>query len=150
MELRTYYAYNETRESILGLDVLALECSGWIIAQILARQTLKPGEGLWLKSFHDLPTTGRYNPFDLICLDEGGRVNEVVESLSTPISGSLIERAASALVLPLKRICSSEVQIGDQVLFGAAEEIEWLLEQRRARRNRGVVHVCNSVQKTAP
>jgi hypothetical protein len=128
MELRAHCAYNETRERFLGLEVIAGEFSFASLEKALARLALKPSEGFWLKPFYGLPTTGPFNPFDLILLDDNCTVLEIVESFAMSLTGSSIQRATSALVLPVDTICSSETQIGDQLVLCEAEEMEWRLK----------------------
>ena len=129
MELRAHYAYNETRERFLGIDVVTVEFSFVSLGEMLARQTLQPCEGLWLNPFHGIPTTGLYNPFDLILLDDNCSVIEAVESFPTSLSSSSIQWTTSALILPLRTIRTSQTQIGDQLVLCEAEEMEWRLEQ---------------------
>jgi hypothetical protein len=125
-------AYNQTRECFLALEVLATELSYVSIGEILAKQSFKSGEGIWLKPFHGIPTTGLFAPLDLIYLDSHCRVIEVVESFPTFLATSVISRVASVLVLPAHSIYSSQTQPGDQLILCVAEEMEAQLEQLAA------------------
>jgi hypothetical protein len=122
-------AYNQTRECFLGLEVTAEDMPQRKLAQILSKQTLKSGEGLWLRPFHGIPTTGLFAPIDLIYLDEECRVLEAVESFPNFIASVSIPLAASVLVLPAHSIYSSQTQAGDQLVLCVAEEMEWRLER---------------------
>ena len=122
-------AYNQTRECFLALEVLATELSFANIGDILAKQTFKSGEGIWLKPFHGIPTTDLYAPLDLIYLDSDCRVIELVESFPTFLATSVISRPASVLVLPAHSIYSSQTQPGDQLILCVAEEMEMRLER---------------------
>lgn len=132
MESPMHCAYNQTRECFLGLEVVATELSYISVGEILARQSIKSGEGIWLKPFHGIPTTGLFTPLDLIYLDEYCRVIEVVESFPTFLASSIIPRTASVLVLPAHSIYSSQTQAGDQLILCVAEEMESRLEQLAA------------------
>ena len=125
-------AYNQTRECFLALEVLATELSFANIGDILAKQTFKSGEGIWLKPFHGIPTTDLYAPLDLIYLDSHCRVIELVESFPTFLATSVISRPASVLVLPAHSIYSSQTQPGDQLILCVAEEMEMRLERLAA------------------
>jgi hypothetical protein len=121
-------AYNQTRECFLALDVLATELSYVSIGEILAKQQFTSGEGIWLRPFHGVPTTGLLAPLDLIFLDSQCRVIETVESFPTFLA-TKISRAASVLVLPAHSIYSSQTQAGDQLILCVAEEMESRLER---------------------
>jgi hypothetical protein len=125
-------AYNQTRECFLALEVLATELSYVNVGEILAKQSFKSGEGIWLKPFHGIPTTGLFAPLDLIYLDSHCRVIEVVESFPTFLAKSSIPRAASVLVLPAHSIYSSQTQLGDQLILCVAEEMGMCLERLAA------------------
>ena len=134
-------AYNQTRECFLALEVLATELSYVNIGEILANQSFRSGEGIWLKPFHGIPTTGLIAPLDLIYLDSHCRVIEVVESFPTFLATSLTPRVASVLVLPAHSIYSSQTQPGDQLILCVAEEMETRLERLAAgNEDPGVLH----------
>ena len=119
-----YCAYNQTRECFLALEVLAEEFSFADIGDLLAKQSFRSGEGIWLKPFHGIPTSDLFAPLDLFYLDSDFRVIEVVESFPTFRATSLISRASSVLVLPAHSIYSSQTQQGDQLILCVAEEME--------------------------
>ena len=125
-------AYNQTRECFLALEVLATELSYVNVGDILAKQSFKSGEGIWLKPFHGIPTTDLFAPLDLIYLDSHCRVIEVVESFPTFLSTTLNSRATSVLVLPAHSIYSSQTQPDDQLILCVAEEMEMRLERLAA------------------
>jgi len=125
-------AYNQTRECFLALEVLATELSYNDLGNILAKQSFRSGEGIWLKPFHGIPTTDLFAPLDLIYLDSHCRVIEVVESFPTFLASSLISRASSVLILPAHSIYSSQTQPDDQLILCVAEEMETRLERLAA------------------
>lgn len=128
MELRTYCAYNQTRESFLGLEVAAgdlsyksLSCEGAL--------TLRPNEGLWLRPFRGIPDSGVTAPVDLIFLDKECRVIDMAESFPVNRSGAGGQDADTLLVLPSHSIFSSDTQKGDQFVLCVPEEMPRRLER---------------------
>lgn len=122
-------AYNQTRECFLALEVLAEDFSSTDIGDLLAKRSVRSGEGIWLKPFYGIPTNELFTPLDLIYLDSNCRVIEIVESFPTFLATSLISRASSVLVLPAHSIYSSQTQQGDQLILCVAEEMEIRLER---------------------
>jgi hypothetical protein len=94
----------------------------------MATLALKSGEGLWIQPFRGIPEGGMRVPVDLIYLDEECRVIDVVESFPTFRVTPSSPHAASVLALPTHSIYSSQTQPGDQLVLGAAEEMEKRLE----------------------
>jgi hypothetical protein len=138
MELRTYCAYNQTRESFLGLEVAAgdlsyksLSCEGAL--------TLRPNEGLWLRPFRGIPDSGVTAPVDLIYLDKECRVIDMAESFPVNRSGAGGQDADTLLVLPSHSIFSSDTQKGDQFVLCVPEEMPRRLER-----------LCNSGREAPP
>lgn len=129
IESPPHCAYNQTRECFLGLEVTAAEFSYLRLAELLSKQALKSGEGIWVRPFHGIPTSGLYAPLDLIYLDENCRVIEAVESFPTFLASSSNPQAESVLVLPAHSIYSSQTQAGDQLVLCVAEEMESRLER---------------------
>jgi hypothetical protein len=135
VESPAHCAYNQTRECFLGLEVVATELTYVGLGEVLAKQSLKSGEGIWLNPFHGIPTSGLFAPLDLVYLDENCRVVEVVESFPTFLASSSIPRDASVLLLPVHSIYSSQTQVGDQLILCVAEEMEARLDQLAGTRD---------------
>jgi len=129
MELRKHCAYNRTRECFLGLDVAAADLSDTNLEGLMATLALKSGEGLWMVPFRGIPATGPRSPMDLIFLDEGHCVMDIVESYPTFQAGASSPQPASVLALPAHSIYSSQTQPGDQMVLCVAEEMEHQLGQ---------------------
>jgi uncharacterized protein len=122
-------AYNQTRECILGLKVVVGDFSLASLKDWMSTLTPNSGAGIWMTPFRGILATDAGVPLDLLYLDEGCRVLDVVEffpsfrvSLSSPT-------AASVLALPSHSIFSSQTQRGDQLILCGAEEMKWRLEQ---------------------
>ena len=129
MELRKHCAYNQTRECFLGLDVAAADLPYANLKGLMATLALKSGEGLWMAPFRGIPATGLRSPMDLIYLDEGHRVMDIVESYPTFHASASSPQAASVLAVPAHSIYSSQTQPGDQMVLCVAEEMESQLER---------------------
>jgi len=129
MELRKHCAYNQTRECFLGLDVAAADLPYANLKGLMATLALKSGEGLWMAPFRGIPATGLRSPMDLVYLDEGHRVMDIVESYPTFHASASSPQAASVLALPAHSIYSSQTQPGDQMVLCVAEEMEDRLER---------------------
>lgn len=84
----------------------------------------KAATGLWLNPLHGAPQLVRPFPFDLIYLDENGRVIEAVELLPEVPFPPFDERATSALILPVRTISSTSLQKGDELIICSNEELQ--------------------------
>lgn len=148
MELRTYCAYNETRECFLGLEIAAGDFS----YKSLSREgalTVKSSQGLWLTPFRGIPDSGVTAPIDLVFFDKECRVIDLVESFPA-ISGICpLPDADSLLVLPPQSILLSETRVGDQVVLCVTEEMQRHLEQRYAKSVESGTHAPAALSATS-
>lgn len=131
MELRTYCAYNETRECFLGLEIAAGDFS----YNSLSREgalTVKASQGLWLTPFRGIPDSGVTAPIDLVFFDKECRIIDLVESFPTASGIGPVPDADSLLVLPPQSILLSETRVGDHVVLCVTEEMQRHLERRYA------------------
>lgn len=135
MESQIHCAYNQTRECFLGLDVKVVNLSPTRLGDMMASQTLKSGEGLWMISFRGIQTVGTPAPLDLIYLDEECRVIDIVESYPTFQVSSFSPKPASLLALPAHSIYTSQTQVGDQLVLCIVEEMERQLQRLTGGRN---------------
>ena len=128
MEGQKYCVYNQTRECFLSLGLTVAGSSTAYLYELIERLSVSADSGLWLTPYTGLPSVHGMSPIDLVCLDREYRVIQQVESFPT----STIELpgdAASALVLPVHTIYSSQTQRGDQLVICVANEMERRLER---------------------
>jgi uncharacterized membrane protein (UPF0127 family) len=129
MEAQKYCVYNQTRESFLSLGVTVADSSAGRLRELIEKLTSKADTGLWMTPFRGLPPAHGISPIDLVYLDSDYRVLQEVESFPTSKVESLMDSAASALVLPVHTIYSSQTQPGDQLVICVANEMERRLER---------------------
>lgn len=124
MEGHKYCVYNQTRESFLSLDLTATDVAFEKLRQLIERFASKMDSSLWIMPYRGMPVTLGHLPVDLIYLDENYRVIQEVESFPASVVEPFEDEAASALVLPVHTIFSSQTQPGDQLVICAADEME--------------------------
>jgi uncharacterized protein len=129
MEPGEICAYNQTRESFIGMHVAAGDFSPASLSDRMA--TLKPnsGAGMWMAPFRGIPAAEVRVPVDLLYLDEACQVIEAVEFFPTFQVSPSSSSAASVLAVPTHSIFSSHTQPGDQLMLCTADELEWRLER---------------------
>jgi PilZ domain len=128
MEGQKYCVYNQTRECFLSLGVTVADASSGHLYQLIERLSVNTDSGLWLTPYRGLPPAKGISPIDLVYLDSEYRVIQEVESFPTS-KAELLDHAASALVLPVHTIYSSQTQPGDQLVICVANEMERRLER---------------------
>lgn len=124
MNRRTYCVYNQTRECFLSLGVIPADTTFARLKGLIGRLKLRFDEGLWIVPSRGVHTLGVLFPLDLIYLDEGHRVIELIEHFPGFRIAPLRALAASVLELPTHTIYSSQTQSGDQLLICEVEEME--------------------------
>lgn len=128
MEGQKYCVYNQTRECFLSLGVIVTDPSSGHLYHLIERLSVNADSGLWLTPYRGLPPANGISPVDLVYLDSDYRVIQEVESFPTS-KAELLDHAASALVLPVHTIYSSQTQPGDQLVICVANEMERRLER---------------------
>jgi hypothetical protein len=139
METLKHCAYNQTRDSILGLDVAAADFSRASLDDWIPTLTPKSGAGLWMVPFRGIPAKDVHVPLDLVYMDEHCSVIDVVRSFPKFNVSPSSRHAASVLALPSQSIESSRTQPGDQLLVCRADEIEWRLKDSPGARAFGAI-----------
>jgi hypothetical protein len=125
METGKYRVYNQARESFLSQGVMVIDTTLEplkLLRVMVEGLALNARTGLWLRPLTEIPKVPRLSPFDLIYLDGDGRVIQGVELLPGVNIPVFKQRAASAMILPLKTMSSSKTRPGDQLLMALAEE----------------------------
>ena len=124
MKTQKFCIYNLSRERLVRLEVQEFDTTAGTLKNLVDALFSYAEEGLWLQPYRGIPSVPGLGPFDLICLDEGHRVIEQVESLSTVELVPLEGVAASALVLPAGSIRSSRTEPGDRFEICLPEAME--------------------------
>ena len=133
-ESRKYCVYNQTRESFLSLDVEIADSAAKQLKALLDDFSVTPDAGLWLSPFRGIPATKGLSPVDLIYLDEDNRVIQAIESFPNHTIEPTREQPASALILAVRSIFTSQTQPGDTMLICYADEMEKRLGSSRGER----------------
>jgi uncharacterized membrane protein (UPF0127 family) len=95
---------------------------------LLGKIRLKQGDGVWLVPSRGIHTIGMLFAIDVIYLDAANRVIHLVENLRPFRISPIRIRCASVLELKLKSICSSNTEVGDELLICTPEEIKSILQ----------------------
>ena len=127
MDPRQHRAFNQTRNSFLGLNVVAGDFSSSSLANWLLKLTPDSGTGLWIAPFRGLPSANGGMQYDLVFLDSNCRVIDLVESFPLFQLSATIQPAASVLVLPSKAIFSSDTRRGDNLVICTPDDLRKLL-----------------------
>jgi CheY-like chemotaxis protein len=129
VELKTYYAYNQTRGHLLGSQVDFGDFSVAIFNDRIPTLAANSGAGIWLVPFRGISLLNEQTPLDLICLDANLVVIDLVESFPISRMSKGSPPAASVLVLPGHTIGSTQTRRGDQLLLSGSEEFDRRLLQ---------------------
>ena len=134
MENERFCVYNQTCECFLSLGVVIADPSPTRFTRLMKRSEAKCEDGFWVeppagvRSF----TVSMSAPLDLLYLDHGNRVVQVVESFPKPHISTVCAEAVSILALPAHTIYSSQTQTGNQLVICMAEEIAFRLRENTA------------------
>lgn len=123
MEFRRHGAYNQTKKCMICSEVVAGDLSRASLDERLPKLVPNSGAGLWMVPFRGISDKGIRVPLDLIYLDEGCRVIQVLESFPNRRVSPSIRPAYSVLVLPTLSISSTQTQAGDQLIVCDSEEL---------------------------
>ena len=124
MESRRHCAFNQTRNSFLGLSVVVGDFSFLSLANWMSNLLPDSGAGLWISPFRGLPSTIENIQLDLVYLDADCRVIDLVKSYPESLVSLSSQPASSVLALPLAAISSSGTRRGDLLIICAADELK--------------------------
>lgn len=127
MEKQQYCVYNQTSECFLSLGVSLGDNTLARLKGLLGKGHIGFDEGSWITPPKGLATLGVFSSRDLVYLDEGHKVVDVVEGFPTFRVAPARREAASLLALPERTIYSSQTQPGNQLVICVAEEMEFRL-----------------------
>jgi hypothetical protein len=119
-----YCVYNQTNECFLSLGVIAEDAPQAPRNTLIARVRIRSSEGRWLSRPSRARIVGLFSSRDLIYLDHAQKVIHVVERVPALMLAPVRAEAASALVMPVSTIESSQSQVGNQLVICVAEEME--------------------------
>jgi uncharacterized membrane protein (UPF0127 family) len=131
---QTYYVFNKTRESFLGLNITCARTPLGRLRGLLGRLRIGLGEGLWLVPSRGIHTIGMLFPIDVIYLDEDHKVIHLVEHLRPFRVSPICLKSDSLIELPAHTIYASQTKVGDRMLICPPREMEsYLASANRAR-----------------
>jgi uncharacterized protein len=132
---QTYCAFNNTRESFLGLNISRGDT--WLVrlSGLSGKLRFRSGEGVWLNPARGIHTIGMLSPIDLAYLDASYRVIYVVEHLSPFRIAPIRMKSSSVLELPAHTIYASQTRVGDQLLICEPREMEDYLQNSKQALN---------------
>ena len=111
---------NLTRNTVLAACMEVADSAATRNKGLLGRERLSAGEGLWLIPCASLHTFWMRFPIDLIYLDRKKRIRKLVCEVR-PWRMSCCLTAHSVLELPSGTIRGTQLQLGDTLVFSAAE-----------------------------
>jgi hypothetical protein len=124
----TVCVFNRTRESFLCLSAIA---AGALQSTPASIPEAGPGfkevtreDGIWLMPSPGVYTVGMLFPVDLVYLDRGNRVIELIEHLDPLQIVPIRCRYASVLKVRPRTVYSSGTRVGDELLICSPEEVE--------------------------
>lgn len=161
MEAQKFCVYNQTRDTLLGLDVVAVDTTIESLKRQMEYLAVPVETGLWMTPYRGLPLSPGVATFDLVCLDQNRFVVEVMEGVSS-VDMQPARYAVSALALPARTLTLSRTEVGDQMLICPPEELKLRfphISLRSSSRHRVVVqeakmsaqvdHAGNSLRHSA-
>jgi uncharacterized protein len=104
---------NQTRKVTVADSAQVADTSSTRRKGLLGRQTLEPGEGLWISPCESVHTCGMKFPIDLIYLDPSKKVRKTRASV-VPWRFSMCLLAHSVLEVPAGTIDRTQTKAGDQ------------------------------------
>lgn len=128
---------NLTKNSWLATKVKKADSFLTRLVGLLKRNNMGPEEALWLVPSKGIHTIGMKFPIDVIFLDRGKKVINLISSLSPYRVTSFYLRADSLVELPNGMIKKSHTEVGDQLEVSLAEssEMDDLRESRFSQVN---------------
>lgn len=107
---------NVTQHNIVAYDVEVAASSARRRKGLLGRDSLTPGEGLWITPCEAVHTFGMHFPIDLVYLDRFKRVKKTRSNVRAGrVSGCLF--AHSVLELPAGTVEQTHITPGDRLEF---------------------------------
>lgn len=112
---------NRTRGTTLAASVRLADTPRSRRIGLLRRQTLEPGEGLWIYPTQAIHTFGMRFPIDVAFLDSSLRIKRIYHRLAPFRLTSLVWGARSVLELASGSLASTGTAVGDELRFSLSE-----------------------------
>jgi hypothetical protein len=129
MPATEYCVYNETRSHYLAARVTLIDArteplkAVKVLIEGLAPSTdPRASSAIWLNPLRSVPAVPRLSPYDLVYLDDEGRVVHGVELVPDDKASRFDGPTASALVLPIHSFIASRSLPGDRVILCPAAD----------------------------
>ena len=125
MDGNKYSAYNLSRNTVLSSKVVVADAELdplKVLSLWIDRLGFDPDAALWLKPISGIPEVPRIFSFDIVYLDRNYRVIDsavVVPGIEIP---PYRRQVTSALILPERRLSSTQTQRGDKILLHLRDE----------------------------
>jgi len=105
---------NQTKNTILAIDVIVADTALKRMAGLLGRKTFRPGEALILKPSNSIHTLFMNFPIDVLFLD---KENKVIDAISMPPSrlSKIYFNSVLVVELPAGTIHQTQTQKGDSI-----------------------------------
>jgi hypothetical protein len=123
-EPRALCAYDQTRGSLLGVEVEVADFSPSSLESRLPALTPQSGIALWIVPFRGLSPANIHVPLDLLYLDSKNLVLDVVEFFPIGRVSASSRPATSVLALPADTITAVGIYPGDQLILCSPEEMK--------------------------
>ncbi len=120
---RPLYAFNETRQCFVSLAVTPADTLFARLRGLLGKFRLRSDEGIWVVPSRGIHTIGLLFPIDVIYLDAQNRVVQLIERLASFRIAPIRRTCTSVLELRAGTIFGSGTQVGDQLLLCSPEEM---------------------------
>ena len=127
MDARFLCVYNLARGVFLSSNVTVADCADQplkMLKVLVSGLALDAESGFWVSPLSAAPPVPRLFPFDLLYLDENQQIVDAVEVHPGVDFPPYHREVASALVLPLQTMQSTQTGRGDRLIIGLEEEIE--------------------------
>ncbi len=129
MPATEYCVYNETRSHYLAARVTLIDArteplkAVKVLIEGLAPSTdPRASSAIWLNPLKSVPAVPRLSPYDLVYLDDEGRVVHGIELVPDGEASRFEGPTASALVLPIHSFIASRTLPGDRVILCPAAD----------------------------
>ena len=110
---------NRTRNTLLATCMEVASSSAKRNKGLLGRESLSPGEGLWIRPCESVHTFWMRFPIDLVYLDRKHRIRKLVSAVP-PWRLSACLLAHSVIELPSGTIRETQTECGDEIEFSEA------------------------------